>query len=232
MTTHKQKPALADDAFSLISNQKLLALFSTMLHCRTIAGSSLAPLKSGRSKVSGSFILGHEAAAVGVAIDLLPGDTVAHALWPDALLKTINPSVSITSRISLAGQSDAARYESRNLTILFSSGKRTWHARWKKALYIAAERNLPMIFVSLNSHEDCTGSIDAQILPLKSKRYALPSINVDGNDVVAVYRVAVEAIAHARKDHGPTLIECMVANSGDPLQNMEKYLIRKGLVSR
>jgi TPP-dependent pyruvate/acetoin dehydrogenase alpha subunit len=232
MTTHKQEPAFADDSFSLISNQKLLALFSTMLHCRRIAESSLAPLENGRSKVSGSSIVGHEAAAVGVTIDLLPGDTVAHNLWPDVILKAINPSVSITSDIPLGSRSAVARKQSRHLTILFSSGKRTRQARWKKALNRAAERNLPMIFVSFNRHEDCIGSIDAQITRPKSKGYALPSINVDGNDVVAVYRVAVESIAHARKDHGPTLIECVVADSGDPLQNMEKYLIRKGLVTR
>jgi TPP-dependent pyruvate/acetoin dehydrogenase alpha subunit len=181
---------------------------------------------------NGSSILGHEAAAVGIAIDLRPGDTVTHALWPDSILKSINSLVSITSDIALGSRSAVATEQSRNLTILFSSGNRTWQARWKKALKLAAERNLPMIFVSLNCHEDSIGFIDPQIPPPKSKEYALPSINVDGNDVVAVYRVAVEAIAHARKDHGPTLISCMVGDSGDPLQNMEKYLIRKGLVTR
>jgi len=232
MTTHKQEPALADDGFSLISNQKLLTLFSTMLQCRRIAESSLAPVRNGRLNGSGNSILGHEAAAVGVAIDLLPGDTVAHALWPDAVQKAINPLVTITSDIALASRSAVARKQSRNLTILFSSGQRTWQARWKKALNLAADQNLPMIFVSFNSHEDFSGSMDAQILLLKSKGYAFPSINVDGNDVVAVCRVAAEAIAHARKDDGPTHIGCGFTDSGDPLQNMENYLIRKGLVKR
>jgi TPP-dependent pyruvate/acetoin dehydrogenase alpha subunit len=231
MTIRKNEPPLAGDGFSLISNQKLLALFSAMHHCRRIAENSLAPLKDSRSKAAGSSIVGHEAAAVGIAIDLLPGDTVAHALWPDAVLRAINPLASITSVIAPASRSGVATKSNRNLIIVFSSSKRTWQARWGKALKLAAERNLPMIFVSLHGHEDCIGSINAQTLPPKSKRYALPSINVDGNDVVAVYRVAVEAIAHARKNHGPTLIRCLVADSGDPLQNMEKYLIRKGFVA-
>jgi TPP-dependent pyruvate/acetoin dehydrogenase alpha subunit len=232
MTTHRPEPALADDGFSLISNQKLLTLFSAMLRCRRIAESSPAPVRNGSLNGTGSSILGHEAAAVGVAIDLLPGDTVAHALWPDAVLKAINPFASITSDIARASRSAVARKQSRNLTMLFSSGHRTWQALWKKALNLAADQNLPMIFVSFNSHEDFSGSFDAQILPLKSKGYAFPSINVDGNDVVAVCRVAAEAIAHARKDHGPTLIGCMIADSVDPLQNMENYLTRKGLVKR
>jgi TPP-dependent pyruvate/acetoin dehydrogenase alpha subunit len=232
MTTYKQEPAPADDRFSPISNQKLLTLFSTMLQCRRIAENSTAPLKNGRLNRSGNSILGHEAAAVGVAIDLLPGDTIAHALWPEAVLKAINPLVTTTSDISFASRSAAVKKERSNLTILFSSGQRTWQARWKKARSLAADQNLPMIFVSFNTPKDLNGSMDAQILPLKSDGYAFPSINVDGNDVVAVCRVASEAIAHARKHNGPTVIECMVADSVDPLQNMEKYLIRKGLVTR
>jgi TPP-dependent pyruvate/acetoin dehydrogenase alpha subunit len=55
---------------------------------------------------------------------------------------------------------------------------------------------------------------------------------VDGNDVVAVYRVASEAIAHARKGHGPTLIDCRLSIPADPLQNMRNYLIGKGLDAR
>jgi pyruvate dehydrogenase E1 component alpha subunit len=57
---------------------------------------------------------------------------------------------------------------------------------------------------------------------------------VDGNDVVAVYRVATESIAHARKGNGPTLIECMIERSKahDPIRKMERYLKRKGLFSR
>jgi pyruvate dehydrogenase E1 component alpha subunit len=69
---------------------------------------------------------------------------------------------------------------------------------------------------------------------------------VDGNDAVAVYRVAHESIARARKGRGPTLIECVhfildesakrrnSANSlrgRDPIRNMEQYLAGKKLFS-
>ena len=66
---------------------------------------------------------------------------------------------------------------------------------------------------------------------MKTKACSFPVIAVDGNDAVAVYRVASEAIAHARKGDGPTLIECIRTKAGDPLLNMEKYLVRKGLFS-
>jgi 2-oxoisovalerate dehydrogenase E1 component len=38
--------------------------------------------------------------------------------------------------------------------------------------------------------------------------YGLPGVEVDGNDVLAVYRVAGEAVHRARAGGGPTLIEC------------------------
>ncbi|MFQ5778072.1 MAG: thiamine pyrophosphate-dependent dehydrogenase E1 component subunit alpha [Terriglobia bacterium] len=41
----------------------------------------------------------------------------------------------------------------------------------------------------------------------KAKGYGIPGVIVDGNDVVAVYKVTKEAVARARRGEGPTLIE-------------------------
>jgi TPP-dependent pyruvate/acetoin dehydrogenase alpha subunit len=64
---------------------------------------------------------------------------------------------------------------------------------------------------------------------MKRNGYAFPFISVDGNDVAAAYRVASEAVTHARKGNGPTLIDCRLSTPGDPIENMRKYLIGKGL---
>jgi TPP-dependent pyruvate/acetoin dehydrogenase alpha subunit len=80
---------------------------------------------------------------------------------------------------------------------------------------------------------------------------AFPGITVDGNDVVAVYRVAQEAIARARRGQGPTLIECKTYRwyghseidpakyrdpeeverwkAKDPIAGWRRYLTGKGL---
>ena len=42
----------------------------------------------------------------------------------------------------------------------------------------------------------------------RGQAYGLPGVAVDGNDVVAVYQVAGEAVRRARAGAGPTLIEC------------------------
>jgi len=38
--------------------------------------------------------------------------------------------------------------------------------------------------------------------------YGIPGVVIDGNDVLAVYEAAQEAVDHARNGAGPTLIEC------------------------
>jgi len=59
----------------------------------------------------------------------------------------------------------------------------------------------------------------------KALAYGLPGIQVDGNDVLAVYAAAREAVDRARAGDGPTLIECVTYRLGvhttadDPRRN-------------
>ena len=82
----------------------------------------------------------------------------------------------------------------------------------------------------------------------------MPGIQVDGNDILAVYAAAQEAVERARNGGGPTLIECVTYrlmmhttaddpkryrsdeeveqwSKRDPLIRFEKYLMDKGLLS-
>jgi TPP-dependent pyruvate/acetoin dehydrogenase alpha subunit len=223
MTKSNSQIAPMNDGFSLISRQKLLALYSAMFRCRSIAEQLGNPMKKVNS------IQGHEAAAVGAAIDLLSHDTVVTDLWPDAALQAINPMVSIAPGISVVSRSTPVDKNGGRITVLFSNSRGSWHSSWLKALTLAAGRNLPFLFVSLRGPDAHQGIDDAAVLPVRSKGYSLPLIAVDGNDVAAVYRVASEAVAHARKGHGPTLIDCRRSIPGDPLKSMKKYLLDKGL---
>jgi len=81
-----------------------------------------------------------------------------------------------------------------------------------EGLNLAAIWQLPVIFV-------CENNMYATEVPFayatrntdvasRGPAYGLPSAGVDGNDVLAVYAVAQEAVARARAGGGPTLIEC------------------------
>lgn len=81
-----------------------------------------------------------------------------------------------------------------------------------EGINMAAIWDLPVLFV-------CENNLYATEVPFASvarnpnvaerqDAYGLPGISVDGNDVVAVYRAAGEAVRRARSGGGPTLLEC------------------------
>ena len=106
---------------------------------------------------------------------------------------------------------------------------------WRESLREAARMRLPILFV-------CCAEEEAEDVQSLVPRSRLALIVADSNDVVAIYRVASEAIAHARRGNGPTLIVCRpwpasagdkarTAHAHDPILNMEKYLSGKRLFS-
>jgi TPP-dependent pyruvate/acetoin dehydrogenase alpha subunit len=224
MTKSKTELAPADEGFSLISNRKLLTLYGAMVECRRIAE------RPGKLNRMGNIsLLGHEAAAVGAAIDLLPQDTLSADAWPEAAIKAINPSVVIAAKVAAATGSAIAGKDAGKITVLFSTSKRALRPSWARSLRLAAEHNLSILFVSITPETAASNPLPTKTIPTMRRGYAFPHISVDSHDVVAVFRVASEAITHARKGHGPTLIDCKASASGDSLENMRKYLSGKGL---
>ena len=80
-----------------------------------------------------------------------------------------------------------------------------------EGLNLATIYDLPVLFVCENNQfateiafEFATRNSDVSS---KADAYGLPGIRVDGNDVLAVYDAAGEAISRARAGGGPTLIE-------------------------
>lgn len=82
-----------------------------------------------------------------------------------------------------------------------------------ECLNLAAIWKLPAVFVCENngyahSFPSRDLSIGADIAAFVSG-YGLPSVKVDGNDVLAVRTVAIEAVARARSGAGPSFIEAV-----------------------
>jgi TPP-dependent pyruvate/acetoin dehydrogenase alpha subunit len=75
---------------------------------------------------------------------------------------------------------------------------------------MAALWKLPLIYVC-EENKYAEFSPNASFFPLRdltlrSVPYGFPGLQVDGNDVIAVYRTAAEAVERARAGEGPTLI--------------------------
>jgi len=222
--------ALPHNGFSLISNEKLLALYTAMLRCRLIEQHSRELVKHNQPSRFYASSLGREAAAVGVAIDLRRTDRIAPAHWAHSALGSIRPAVPVIEEIdaSIRFALHQKQKKASALVVAFSMEPFTSSQEWLDALRRASEEKLPILFVAPAAKPS-----PAKPLPKSRTRpqptYTFPTIVVDGNDVVAVYRVASEAIFHARRDHGATLIECVHLPGSDPLRTMETYLRAKSL---
>jgi hypothetical protein len=231
--------APAQEGFSLISNQKLLELYATMLKCRMLDERIRA--ERDRMAMPDGVPLpakGREAALVGVLIDLLTDDALVAPpfdLLPRfikgtslvdllrLLRKPIAPSVQIAPSSNGAAPVVGGNRAKANKAIrVVVSGAAAEQDSWAEALRTASLHHLPTLFVSWK--------------PRKVPDLDIPVMTVDACDVVAVYRVASESIAHARQGFGPTFIECRQWVGPDatrnPILNMEKYLDRKGLFKR
>lgn len=132
-----------------------------------------------------------------------------------------------------------------NVVVAFSGDDSTALGSWHEAVDFAVTHKLPIVHVVQS--DVWTEPPDPRLLvALKDGdnmgRAGIPTLAVDGNDVVAVYRVAQECMRRAREGHGPALIECKTQRwppstasagdkSDDPIDRMETYLKQKGLWS-
>jgi pyruvate dehydrogenase E1 component alpha subunit len=98
------------------------------------------------------------------------------------------------------------------VVVCFFGDASTNQGTFHESLNLASIWNLPIVFVCENNHYGISMSQDRHMvikdIADRAVAYGIPGIAVDGNDVLAVYEAAGEAIARARKGQGPTLIEC------------------------
>lgn len=82
-----------------------------------------------------------------------------------------------------------------------------------ESLNLASIWHLPIVFFAENNlyamGTSLAKSSGVREIYRRAEAYAIPSQRVDGMDVDAVYHAALDAIARARRDGGPTLIEAM-----------------------
>jgi pyruvate dehydrogenase E1 component alpha subunit len=254
MTRTKEQSASAlagKPGFSIISNEKLLQLYAAMLKCRALE--ERVQILFPHSKLTGNRSANsQEAVAVGVALDLLPEDTVATSpgdlvvnfirneiqgkpldlIFTRLYARATRPSPAAQFKLATVAAQANKALKNGKISVAFSSNGSGFSA---EALEAAGARQLPILFVHQTrlSVEPPRGKKQAGAAEIAAAARGIPLIPVDGNDVVAVYRVSTEAITHARKGNGPTLIDCIFepSEARDPLLKMETYLTRKGLYS-
>ena len=78
--------------------------------------------------------------------------------------------------------------------------------------------HLPLVFLVQNNQWAISVPLKKQThsrtIAQKALAYGFPGLQVDGNDVLAVYAASREAVERARAGEGPTLIECVTYRLG------------------
>ncbi len=125
-------------------------------------------------------------------------------------------------------------------------------------LNFAGVYKAPVVFVCENNQWAISVPVQQQTasetIAAKAEAYGMPGVRVDGNDVLAVYRVCKEAVERARQGEGPTLVETVTYRIGshsssddadryrdkkewerwkkrDPIARFQAYLKQKGIWS-
>jgi TPP-dependent pyruvate/acetoin dehydrogenase alpha subunit len=157
------------------------------------------------------------------------------------------------------GVAYAIKYRRQDQVVMtFFGDGATSEGDFHEAMNFAGVFQTPVIFVCQNNHWAISTPRSKQsrskTLAQKALAYDIPGIQVDGNDILAVYTAAKEALDRARSGGGPSMIECVtyrmsvhttaddpkryrteeevaVWEKRDPITRFQRYLTDKGLLS-
>ncbi len=128
-------------------------------------------------------------------------------------LNLLPVSVPVGSQmIHAAGIGYAMKYRGKNsVAATFFGDGATSQGDFHEALNFASVYQVPVIFICQNNHWAISlprsRQSHSKTLAQKAIAYDMPGIQVDGNNVLAVYKAAKDAVDRARSGGGPTLIE-------------------------
>lgn len=185
----------------------------------------------------------------GDALSLAPGQLQAGIL---AGASTLAARTNISAGVALSFKMQKRPH----VVVAFSGDDATLLNSWRESVQFGVVHKLPIVHVVQNDlgTEPAGPKLQGpgQESQASPRAPGIPTLVVDGTDVVAVYRVSQEAIRRARQGHGPALIECksqrwaghseiglakpspsqdQPLRKPDPLVFMETYLRERGVWS-
>lgn len=101
----------------------------------------------------------------------------------------------------------------RRVAVCFMGDGATNEGAFHEAVNMGAIWDLPVVYVVENNLYGASMPVGmamkTKTISERARAYGIPGVTIDGNDLLAVYRTAKQAVDRARKGSGPTLLELM-----------------------
>ncbi len=164
-----------------------------------------------------------------------------------------------THILHAVGLAMAFRFQKKKaVSLVYFSEGATSEGDFHEAMNFAGEFKAPVIFICQNNQYAISTPVREQTashtIAQKAIAYGFNGIQVDGNDIFAVYKSTKDAFERARNGKGPTFIECYTYRLGDhttsddskkyrsehevrkwekkdPLIRLERYLLNKKIIN-
>ncbi len=169
------------------------------------------------------------------------------------MISHLGPQLSLAAGVALAHK---LRREGR-VSLAFTGEGATSEGEFHEALNVAAVWKLPVIFLIENNGYGLSTTVQEQYackdLVDRAIGYGMRGIQIDGNNVLEVYRTLSELAAQMRQNPEPVLVECITFRmrgheeaSGtkyvpkalmeawakkDPVKNYEAWLLEQGILT-
>ena len=134
-----------------------------------------------------------------------------HVIDPEA--GVCGSSAIVGGNIPLAAGAGLACYikDTDQVSVAFFGDGAVEEGTFHESLNFASLKKLPVVFVCENNHYAVHSHISVRqphdAIYKLARNYLMPGVRVNGNDAIAVFSAAQEAVNRARSGGGPTLIE-------------------------
>lgn len=171
------------------------------------------------------------------------------------------PSIAIVGANLPVGTGAALAFKMRKeprVSVCFTGDGGVAEGAFHEAVNIAAVWDLPVVYVIENNRYAASThfSRNTRLKQLSglAAAYGIPGTTIDGNDVLAVYEAATDAVERARRGAGPAIIEAMTyritghnrrdpcnymppdereqALANEPIGRFEEFLVVNGHIDR
>jgi TPP-dependent pyruvate/acetoin dehydrogenase alpha subunit len=232
----KNRTAPATSTYSLISNDTLRQMYTSMVQLRARARGKHAAARGLEAVMIATTLQLREHDLILAPAGLFP---VARGTSSDSVQRL--PLIAHDQLTIGAGAALGQKAAGGNgVVVAFGSAQRTNQDAWQQALHLVAVHRLPAIFVLLPPRNGTRAARDASSVASDAMSAGVIAIPVEAVDAVAIYRVAFESLARARRGTGATLIvathyelddapQRKSDKPTDPLAHMRSYLRNKGI---